>query len=256
VSRTSDICDRVLIEIPLNGEVIAIAALATKLDVHPSTIRRAVEKLEREGTIEWKSRGRVARRGDLGAAADFKLAEPSVVGETSAASKTIARMIDGAETVVLDWSEFALSVAQEVGTAFAGNIITNSPSIALALRNHPSATIRVIGGKLRDMLVKADSEELESFKTIVANPCVLGGCRIDMKNERLIVTDQDEAKVKRAMIENASTVVVPIASDDLAEEGGFIVGYLKDITHLILQNGISAANLKKCEGLGITIIRD
>lgn len=240
----------------MNGEVTAISALATKLGVHASTIRRAVEKLEQQGTVEWKSRGRVARRGDLSAATESKLVEPMGFGERSAASKTIARMIEGAETVVLDWSEFALSVAQEVGTAFAGNIITNSPTIALALRKHPSATIRVIGGKLRDMLVKADAEELKSFKTIVANPCVLGGCRIDMKNERLIVSDQDEARVKRAMIENASTIVVPIASDDLAEEGGFIVGYLKDITHLILQNGISTANLKKCEGLGITIIRD
>ena len=106
-------------------------------------------------------------------------------------------------------------------------MITNSPPIAVALAEHPSVEVTVLGGMLdKDAHALVGAATVEALRSVRADVLVLGVCSLHPEIG-ITVLDLEESYVKRAMIANAAEVVAVSSADKLGSAGPYVVGSLR-----------------------------
>ncbi|MDT4955067.1 MAG: hypothetical protein QOJ02_3205 [Acidobacteriota bacterium] len=225
--------------------------LALKYKVSKDTIERAIKELGKEKRAK-RFHGGVARlsTSDLTYAAFADKAQtvkPSV-------AETVAQLVENDQAIIIDWSPIALPLARYMPTDLRSTVITNSPAIALAFAEHQHIDVRMIGGQLREgAFVPIEDEEIKVLKTFRVDLCVLGSCYVDLKG--MTSHNREEAKLKEAMIANASKVVVLVSNENLDHAAKFIIGPLDKITHIVADSNVLAKKLKPYENRRIKIIQ-
>jgi DeoR/GlpR family transcriptional regulator of sugar metabolism len=148
-----------------------------------------------------------------------------------------------------------LQLAQHLPTDLRATVITHSPPIALALAEHPTIEVLMIGGKLyKHELVTVGVETVEAYRNIRADICFLGIC--SLHPEIGISTPHlEEAYVKRAMLRSAAEVVALTSAEKLGTAAPYIIGPLSELTYLITERAVSSEVLDPYRTLGITIIQ-
>jgi DeoR/GlpR family transcriptional regulator of sugar metabolism len=105
--------------------------------------------------------------------------------------------------------------------------------VAEALAAHPRAEVVLIGGRLlKDAQVTVGAATVDALRQVRADACVLGICSL---HPELGVTanHQDEAHVKRAMVEASAEVIALATADKINTASPWVVAPLADVTHLV-----------------------
>ena len=137
----------ILSRLGADGKVI-VSELARDFDVTEETIRRDLERLDREGLVSKTYGGAVAKQNsalDL----PYNIRETVNVEQKQAIADKIADLIGDGERIMLDSSSTALYVVKKLKNKRNLTVITNSVKILIELADKSDWTVLSTGGILK-----------------------------------------------------------------------------------------------------------
>lgn len=244
---TAERRQEILSRLEREGKVVA-SELVVELGVSEDTVRRDLRELAAGGLVQRVHGGALppttampsfAQRLQVSRAAKGHLAEAALP------------LLDGANVIVLDGGTTALELARRLPPHRDCTVLTNSPPVAGALADHPSAEVVLIGGRLlKDAQVAVGAEAIAALRHVRADACVLGICSLHPE-VGVTTLDHDESHVKRAMIESAAEVIALATADKLHTAAPWVVSPLADVTHLVTDASEELAREYAAAGLSV-----
>ncbi len=233
------------------GRVYA-TELSRLLQVSEDTIRRDLRELDAAGELQRVHGGALPRSP---APASFVERQRQVPGAKAAIAQAAIRLIHQDQVIMLDGGTTPLQIAEHLPPDLHVTVITHSPPVALALAEHPTAEVVLIGGRLyKHELVAVGATTVDAFRHVRADLCFLGIGSIHPE-VGISTFDLDEASVKRAMIASAVEVVALTPAEKLGLAAPYIVGPLSDLTYLVTERSVSKEALMPYQAFGINIVR-
>jgi DeoR/GlpR family transcriptional regulator of sugar metabolism len=173
----------------------------------------------------------------------------------AAVARAALQLVHHGQVIIMDSGTSTLEVAEQMPHDLQATVVTNSPSIALALSNHEHVEVILLGGKFhRDAQVTVGVETVEALRTFQADLCLLGVCSLHPEIG-VSVVNLEEVYVKRMMIARSAEVAALVTREKLSTAAPYVVGPLREITHLVTESDVPAKVLEPYQALGITLLR-
>jgi len=233
-----------------DGKVVA-ADLSSSLAVSPDTVRRDLRELAEAGLLRRVHGGALpAAVGARPYAARLEQAPDA----KAAIARATSRLLRHGQVILLDSGTTTLEVARHLPPELDATVITNSPPIAVALADHPTLSVTVLGG----MLVKSahalvGAATVEALRSVRADVLVLGVCSVHPEIG-ITVLELEESYVKRAMIANAAEVVAVSSAEKLGSAGPYVIAPLEELTYLVTEESAPAEQLDQFRAAGVEVV--
>jgi DeoR/GlpR family transcriptional regulator of sugar metabolism len=233
-----------------DGNVVA-AELSSSLDVSVDTVRRDLRELSEAGLL------RRVHGGALPAAVGarpYSVRREQAPAAKAAIARATSRLVRPGQVILLDSGTTTLEVARHLPPDLEATVITNSPPIAVALAEHASVEVMVLGGMLAKgahSLVGAVT--IEALRSVRADLLVLGVCSVHPEFG-ITVVELEESYVKRLMIANAAEVVAVSSADKLGSAGPFVIAPLEELTYLVTEESASVEQLDDYRAAGVEVV--
>src|SRR5437867_9611940 len=186
--------------------------LSKVLQVSEDTIRRDLRELSAAGLLQRVHGGALPRSPTV---ASFTARQQQASGAKAAIAQAAVKLIHQDQVIILDGGTTPLQVAQRLPHDLRATVITHSPPIALALAEHPSVEVIVIGGKLyKHELIAVGVAVVEAFRNFRADLCFLGVGSVH-PDIGISTSNLEEAYVKRAMIASSAEVVAMTSAEKI-----------------------------------------
>ena len=186
-----------------------VADLARQFDVSAVTIRKDLLALETEQRLVRAHGGAIAidrSRPELA----FDIRERLQADEKLRIGAAAAALVSDGESIVMDASTTALSVARHIKSRGAWSqltIITNGLRIASELAGHPGLTVLMLGGRVRWEALSVVGQLGDGlFSRINVQKAFLGAAGFTLESGLSDATDE-EAQIKRSMVAAAREVI-------------------------------------------------
>jgi DeoR/GlpR family transcriptional regulator of sugar metabolism len=221
------------------GKVIS-SDLALKFDVTEDTIRRDLRDLAKAGHCQRVYGGALAQVP--GQAPDFgpisARAAEDKDGKTRMARRVVELLAD-ARTLFIDGGSTNIAIARLLPRDRKLTVITNTPAVALALEDHPLATVILTGGVFdREKGVCLGPQALRDIQLMLADTFVLGTCGADPLMG-LTALDPMEPDLKRAMAAQRARILAAVSTSKLGTVAPFKVAAPSPSIHLVLDRDAS-----------------
>jgi DeoR/GlpR family transcriptional regulator of sugar metabolism len=238
-------------------QVVRVAELSQRFSVSEVSIRRDLERLERQGLVARVHGGAVAiavRNGpdEPAAAPTPHLDEKRRIGRAAAA------LIRPGERVIFDSGTTVLEVARSLSSdqAGTGNLtaITSSLPIVQELGHRRWVNLLLLGGiYLSEYRVVAGPQTVENLRGLHADKMFLGtdGLTLD---HGLTTANVLEAEVDRAMVRAAAQIIVVTDSSKIGCAGLTTIIPLAEIHVLVTDRGAPESFMEQLRPLGIQVI--
>jgi len=234
-----------------DGKVVA-ARLVDELGVSEDTIRRDLRELAAQGLVQRVHGGALPPAPQPGSFAHRQETRPGAKAELAQAAVGVLAQ---ARVVLLDGSTTNLELARRLPAGEPRTVLTNSPPIATALADHPTAEVVMIGGRLaKRAQVTVGAAAVDFIRTVRADAVVLGVCALHPE-AGLSTDDLEEAEVKRAMIAAAADVIALATSDKLRAGSPYLVAPVSALTHVVAEAEATDELLDPYRALGVTVTR-
>jgi len=186
-----------------------VGDLAAQFGVSAVTIRKDLVVLESEQRLTRTHGGAIARdrsRPELA----FEIRERLQANEKARIGAAGAALVNEGESIVMDASTTALSVARHIkarGGWSQLTIITNGLRIASELAGHPGITVLMLGGRVRWEALSVVGQLGDGlFSRINVHKAFLGAAGFTLESGLADATDE-EAQIKRSMVAAAREVI-------------------------------------------------
>ena len=186
-----------------------VGDLAARFGVSAVTIRKDLVVLESEQRLVRTHGGAIATdrsRPELA----FEIRERLQASEKTRIGAAGAALVNEGESIVMDASTTALSVARHLkarGGWSQLTIITNGLRIASELAGHPGITVLMLGGRVRWEALSVVGQLGDGlFSRINVQKAFLGAAGFTVESGLADATDE-EAQIKRAMVTAAREVI-------------------------------------------------
>ncbi len=220
------------------------AALAARFDTSVDTIRRDLRALDRDGRLQRVHGGALptvatsasynGRRRDSGSARQRLAA-------------AIVDRLEPGQVVGLDAGTTTTEIAALIPPDLAITVVTNGPSVALALADHPSATVRLVGGHLDlTWMAATGAEAVDAISEHHLDLAVVGVCALDA-DAGLMTRSTHEVATKRAFIAAAAHTVIPAESPKVETLAPYRIANVDDVSTILLAGegaGAAATTLR------------
>jgi DeoR/GlpR family transcriptional regulator of sugar metabolism len=232
---------RILRRLRESGSVSA-QALATMLQVSPATIRRDLDRLQREGALERVYGGAFLVEKGRAPAGDEAIESPfdEVMARDAAAKDRVgaaaAGLVADGQVVLLDIGTTTMRIAR----ALRGRrvtVVTASLAVLDVLRDDPAADLVLLGGALRrnfQSLVGALT--LDALASLRADLLFLSCTGV--QPDGMVVDDiTTEASVKRALLAAARSTVLVAPAAKFPGTGSLRICQLRDVGTVVTSEG-------------------
>lgn len=207
-----------------------IAVLARQLDISDETVRRHVRPLVERGLLR-REHGAVIWAGPAEAPFARRL-RVQAAAKQAIACAVAARVEDGA-TVMLDTGSTTAYVAQALAARRGLTVVTNGLEIARSLVGRNGHKVYLAGGELDARLAAALGHEALAFvDQFRADLAILSIAAIDAR-EGLMDYELDEARLARAMMRRARSVVVAVDRSKFGRRAAVRVAGLEEVDVLV-----------------------
>ena len=200
----------ILAKLATDGKVI-VSDLSTEFNVTEETIRRDLEKLDKEGLAK-KTYGGAIVLDSHGADLPFNVRKRVNANLKENIAQKIADLIRDGDSIILDSSTTAISVTKYIKNRENLTLITNSVEILLELSDKSGWKILSTGGKLKNgslALVGASAEQMIRDYHVHIAVCSSKG--IDM-NMGISDSNEEDATMKKAIFSSADRKILAIDS--------------------------------------------
>ena len=239
----------ILARLATDGQILA-KALAIELGTSEDTIRRDLRELAQEGKLQRVHGGALpasAAVATLAVRAEVSTEDKVALGRAGAA------MVQPGQLVLLDGGTTALQVARHLAPDLRATIVTHSPTVAVALAQHPHLEIIMLGGRLyRHSMVNVGTAVIEAAARYRADLFFMGVTGVHPE-AGLSTGDSEEADVKRALSARAAETVVLASNEKLMAASAFVIGPVSALATLVVPAGTQAATLRSFRKAGVTV---
>jgi DeoR/GlpR family transcriptional regulator of sugar metabolism len=196
---------RKIISLLEESNSVLVLELSKTFNVTEETIRRDLEKLEKEGLLK-RTHGGAVISDNINLELPLKVREVTNIEGKRAIGIKVSEYINDGDTIMLDSSTTALQVAQKIKDKRKITVITNSINVVTELSTSKDCKVISTGGILRENSMSFVGHMTEdSIKNYNVDIAVIACKGIDM-NRGITESNEMEAEVKKAMVEAAEKV--------------------------------------------------
>ncbi len=234
---------------------VLVAELSQEYGVTEETIRRDLDKLEREGFVK-KTYGGAVLNENTNIEMPLRNREKMNRTEKQTIAKLVAALIEDGEKIILDSSSTSLMVAQELKDRKNLTVITNSLEVLIEFSKSKGVQVISTGGILQGSslsLVGRNAEKtLENFyvdKAIIS-------CRgLDIRKG---VTDSEEAdaEVKRSMVSSSKKLILAADNTKFGEVSFAKVLDIKKVDILVTDSLPDDTWKQRLDELGVIVVTE
>lgn len=233
-----------------SGRVVA-AELAVRFGVSEDSVRRDLRELAARGLCHRVYGGALATGPDLSSLA---LRRGQQTDRKLLLARKAATLVTSNQVVMLDAGSTNSAIADALADNHGLTVVTNAPDIAHRLMSRDGFEILLIGGRIDKRSGAAvGAATIDAIRRIRTDVCFPGACAIDPRSG-LWSMDDEEAQVKRAMIEGAASAVVVATSDKLGATAMHHVVPLRQIEQMVVEHDTDETLLKAFES-SVAILR-
>ena len=245
--RESDRRARLVEHLRVDGRA-SVAQLASSLDVTPSTIRRDLQRLARDGRLV-RTYGGAALNDGLSRVAR---ADPRLAAKQAIARAAAGLAADGS-TIAIGSGTTALALAREIADRRL-TVITNALDVANVLLDRDGIELIVLGGVVRPRmhsmlghLAELASNELRADTLFMG----IGAISVD---QGLMNDSVPEILVDRALRRMARQVVVLADATKFEQAAPGFVFALDEVNVLVTDDGVRPDTLAAVRKRGVEVI--
>jgi DeoR/GlpR family transcriptional regulator of sugar metabolism len=231
----------------------SIAELSQQLEVSAMTVRRDLDRLDREGLVVRQHGGasleRVAGNPEL----PYFTRETALSAEKEAIGRCAASQVRPHEAIFLDAGTTTYCVAKRLSDE-PFTVATYSLPIVNLLSHKPKMTLYCAGGEFcPELQCFLGPEATAFFDQIAANTLFLATTGLSTE-KGLTTKTKAAATVKRAMIESAERVILLMDSSKMHKRTFCLFSQLHSIDRLITDAGLRDEDRKLLEDRGISVV--
>ena len=234
-----------------HGQVIA-KAVSRELKLSEDTIRRDLRELAAEGRLQRVHGGALPSSP---AVVDFAGRQQLAPNAKLAVGRAAAKLIRSGQVVILDGGTTTLQVAAHLPADLRATVVTHSPTIAVALVQHPNIEVVLIGGRLfKHSVVTVGAAAVEAISRIRADIYLMGVTGIHPEIG-LTTGDLEEAHIKRALSASAAETHVLLTAEKINAASPYLIAPLSDIDGLVVEGGVAPDVIEPYERMGLSVIK-
>lgn len=211
---------------------VVVSELSQLYQVSEETIRRDLERLEKEG-LAVKSYGGAVLNENTNIDLPFNVRKKHNVHGKQKIANLVADMINDGDHIMLDASSTAVFIAKALKSKKRLTVVTNSIEVLLELADAPDWNVITPGGVLR-----------EGFLALVGPKAVNGiasynvektfvSCKAFDPDKGFSDTSEEFVQVKQTMLQAGKECILVVDSSKFYKLAFSTVGHLKDIDILI-----------------------
>ena len=204
--------NEILSRLSRDGKVI-VSTLAREFDVTEETIRRDLERLDKEGLASKTYGGAVARQNNAAIDLPYTVREGVNVLQKQVISDRICALIRDGERLMVDSSSTALYAIKKLKDRKNLTIITNSVKVLIELADKSDWTVLSTGGVLKNGALSLTGSSAERMIRSYHVDTAICSCKgLDMM---LGVTDSNESdsQIKQAMLASAERRILALDAE-------------------------------------------
>lgn len=225
-----------IIELVEQEESVKVVELSKLFDVTEETIRRDLEKIEKQGILKRTYGGAVIDHRQTKETDDTPFntrVKENITGKQKIAL-AISHMLNEGEVIMLDPSTTCLEIAKNIEKGKRLTVITNSISILSELSSHEELNILSTGGTLRKRsLSLIGPTAKDNIKNYYADKAIIS-CRGATLDRGIMDTNELEIEIKKAMIECAKEIVLAIDSTKIEKNAMYKLTELKNVDYIVV----------------------
>jgi len=242
--------DLLLDRLRVDGRLVA-KDMAAELDTSEDTIRRDLRELAAAGLCQRVYGGAVPVAP---AAATYARRREIATASKRRVARACLELVQPGSTLMLDGGTTALEVARLLPHDLDVTVITHSPTVAVALVDHP-AEVFILGGRLfKHSVVASGAAAAEAAAQVTADLFLMGvtGVRPDTG---LTTGDVDEAAMKRTLSRRAAQTWVMASEEKIGAASPFPVLGLDEVAGIVSDAGPRHPVLVELERDGVQVLR-
>ncbi len=198
-----------ILELLREQKRVLVGELSRQYSVSEETIRRDLERLEREGYAT-KTYGGAVFREEAQNEPPFSVREKTNVREKQSIAALVADLLRDGERIMLDESSTSVFIARQIAAKRNLTLITNSLEVMLSLSSSTGWNILSTGGSLKaNSLALVGNQAENMIRTYHVNTAIISCKGLD-EGYGLSDAGDDSAQIKRAMIDAADRVILAV----------------------------------------------
>ncbi len=234
-----------------DGRIVA-ATLSESLGLSEDTIRRDLRALAAAGLLQRVHGGALPASP---AAANFAARSSLQVSGKQAIARAAAAMVQPGQVVFIDGGTSCQQLALQLPPALRATVVTHSPTIALALVEHPLVEVLLVGGRFyKHSVVAVGAAAVEAIGRVHADLFFMGASGVSA-SVGLSTGDIEEALVKRAMMAHAAETWVLASAEKLNAASPYVIAACSEATGLIVEGDTTEQATAAFTAQGLVIVR-
>ena len=235
-----------------DGRVVA-TELSRRFNVSEDTIRRDLRELAADGLLHRVHGGALPLPKPPVSVSYVSRATQSPEAK-AAIARTAAALVRSGQVIAVDGGTTPLEVVQQFPRDLRATVVTHSLPVLQALAAHAGIELIAVGGRVfGEALVTVGPVAVDAYRALRPDLCFYGVAGIDV-DAGITALNQDEALVKRAMVEGAAHVVALAAADKLGTAGPFHVAPVARVNQLVTDKSAPDHVLRPFRDAGLVVI--
>lgn len=217
----------ILSKLYLDGKVI-VSALSQEFDVTEETIRRDLEKLDKEGLVK-KSYGGAVLVQNYSTDLPHSVRKKANVEAKQKIAEKISTLFNDGDCIMLDASSTALLLLNYIRNLKNITLITNSVEALIELSDKDDWNVFSTGGKLKKgslSLVGPSAEK--TIRSFHVDYAVCSSKGLDI-NRGITDSNEKDSEMKQAIFESAETKILCVDSSKFDKISLIKVGDISDV---------------------------
>lgn len=212
---------------------VVSAELAQRLGVSMDTMRRDLAELEAAGHLQRVHGGAVPPAPGPRRFSDRLAANGAGADPRDVIAALAAPLVRPGSVAAIGGGTSALALARALPDDLEATVVTTSPDVALALRDHPGVTVDLLGGRLdRASSTVVGPETVAQVRALRPDVALVGACSADPA-VGVTLREREEAHVVRAVLERSARRVLLASADKLGTAAPYVVADVADLDVLV-----------------------
>lgn len=232
---------------------VVVSELSELFEVSEETIRRDLDKLDKEGLAS-KSYGGAVLVENNNTDMPFNVRKKRNMQGKRIMAEIISKLIDDGDHIIVDPSTTAVSIVKALRDKKRLTIVTNSIEVLVELADASGWDVISTGGTLREnYLALVGPRALEGINSFNADKVILSCKGIDMEKG---ITDANEmfSQVKRAMLHSAKQKILAVDSTKFEQVAFSQICEVTDLDMVVTDIRPSDAWMEYFKDKGITCL--
>ena len=232
---------------------VVVSELSEQFGVSEETIRRDLDKLDKEGLAS-KSYGGAVLVENNNTDMPFNVRKKKNMQGKRIMAEIISNLIDDGDHIIVDPSTTAVSIVKALRDKKRLTIVTNSIEVLVELADASGWDVISTGGTLREnYLALVGPRALEGINSFNADKVILSCKGIDMEKG---ITDANEmfSQVKRAMLHSAKQKILAVDSTKFEQVAFSQICEVTDLDMVVTDIRPSDAWMEYFKDKGITCL--